>query len=970
MSKLTLGNVYSGFKVTRITYVREIGADLYEMEHQRSGAGLVYIDADDNNKVFSVFFKTLPEDSTGVFHILEHSVLCGSKRYPVKEPFVDMLKGSMATFLNAITFPDKTGYPVASCNDRDFANLMSVYLDAVFAPKVCEREEIFMQEGWHYEIEDPAGPMTYKGVVFNEMKGAYSSVDRRMMGCIDEALYPDSPYRHSSGGAPANIPDLTYEQFVAAYRKYYHPENSYMFLYGDMDVEERLAYIDTEYLSKYERTGRCFDIPMQSPVVNDDVRAEYPVTQSDPLEGNSYITYSCVVGDYSEKEKLLALDIIASVLTSTNDSPLKRIFLESGMAADMNAYVADGIAQPYLVFALRKTDADRKEKFENMLFAELRRIAAEGIDKTALRAELNQAEFRMREGRQGGSPKGLGYNFSVLSSWLYGGRPELYLEYEEMFEHLKAGVDGRYFEDLIENCILQNDHHAVVVMTPSRTLSDEEAKAEADRIAAYRATLTDGEIAALCERTKALVEFQSAVDTPEQKATVPALALSDVSDTIVELPCRAEDYNGRTLLVTETDTKGIAYVNYYFDVSHLPLKYLPYANLFCSLAGQLSTKKHTAAQLDTAIKTHIGSFGTPMCTFTKKCDINDVTPMVSIRAGMLGDDIPAALDLMDEIIRDSVFDRDEIGKLITQRKNSMQMSIAQRGNSFASNRVQSYCTTDGAYVDKLWGIGFYRHLSALAADLDGKFDEIKEGLEAVVAELTRANLTIGITGDAELIGAFRAAAPSFAEGVPADGRERYLLKPEYHGNEAFVIPAGINYVAKGFNYIDAQLGIDPKRQVLSKILALDWLWNEVRVRGGAYGVSFGVSANGSATFSSYRDPSVARTIGAYDGTVEYLSNFAEKTPDITKYIISTAAGYERPRTPSSIGSSAQSNYFEGYTDDDRRADKRAVMETTPADIEAMIAMMQKLSKDGYCAVVGSREKIEEAGDIFTVKEDI
>lgn len=970
MSKLTLGNIYSGFKVQRITYVREIGADLYELEHLRSGAGLVYIDADDNNKVFSVFFKTLPEDSTGVFHILEHSVLCGSKRYPVKEPFVDMLKGSMATFLNAITFPDKTGYPVASCNDRDFANLMSVYLDAVFAPKVCEREEIFMQEGWHYEIEDPQGPMTYKGVVFNEMKGAYSSVDRRMMGCIDEALYPDSPYRHSSGGAPANIPDLTYEQFVAAYRKYYHPENSFMYLYGDMDVEERLDYIDREYLSKFERTGRRFDIPMQSPVVRDDVRAEYPITQSDPLDKNSYITYSCVVGDYSQKEKLLALDILTSVLTSTNDAPLKRIFLESGMADDMQAYVADGIAQPYLVFALRKTDADQKDRFVDMLMSELRRIAAEGIDKDALRAELNQAEFRMREGRQGGGPIGLGYNFNVLSSWLYGGRPELYLEYEDMFASLKAGIDGRYYEELIEEYILGSNHHAVVVMTPSRTLAAEEAAAEADRIAAYRATLSADEIAALCERTKALVAFQSAEDTPEQKATIPALALGDVSDTITELPCRVEEYAGRPLLVSEIDTKGIAYVNYYFDVSHLPLEYLPYANLFCKLAGQLSTKKHTASQLDIAIKTHTGGLGTPMCTFTKKDDTGDVTPMISIRAGMLPDEIPAALELMDEIIRESVFDRDEMGKLITQKKNSMQMSIAQRGNTFASNRVASYFSTEGAYVDKLWGIGFYRHLSAWAADLDGKFDEIAAGLSAVVRELTRENLTIGITGDAELIRAFRAAAPSFAEGLPADGRERYRLRPEYHGNEAFIIPSGVNYVAKGFNCIDAGLGVDPQRMVLSKILALDWLWNEVRVRGGAYGVAFGVSANGSAIFSSYRDPSVARTIGAYDGTVDYLTDFAQKTPDITKYIISTAAAFERPRTPSAIGTGAQSNYFEGYTDDDRRADKRAVMETTAADIEAMIGMMRQLAERGLCTVVGSREKIEEAGDIFTVKEDI
>ena len=968
MTDLKLGGVVAGFKVMRITHVGEVDADLDELEHIKSGAKLIYIDADDRNKVFSVFFKTIPEDSTGVFHILEHSVLCGSKKYPVKEPFVDLLKGSMATFLNAITFPDKTGYPVASCNDRDFANLMGVYLDAVFAPKVCEHEEIFMQEGWHYEIEDHDSPMTYRGVVFNEMKGAYSSVDRRMMGKIEAALYPDTTYRHSSGGDPANIPDLSYQQFIATYRKYYHPENSFMYLYGKMDVAERLEYIDREYLSKYERTGRSFDIPHQAPVESDDVRAEYPVTESDSLDKNSYISYSCVVGDHSEREKMLALEILMSVLTDTNDSPIKKAMLESGMASDMSAYVNDGIAQPYIMFEIRKTDADKKDAFTDLLFSELRRLAHDGIDKAALRAEINQAEFRLREGKQGSAPAGLLYNFDILSSWLYGGKPEIYLEYEEALNNIKAGVEGRYFEELIENCILNNPHRAIVTLTPSRTLAADEAKAEADRLAAYRATLSDAEVDALAEKNRALVEFQKAEDSPEDIATLPRLALSDVSDSITELPCRVEEYCGRPLLVSEMFTKKIAYVNYYFDLSGLDTEYIQYASLLSDILGDIATEKHTAAELDIAIKTRLGRFSTPTGVFTAKDDIDHVTPVLSVRASMLNDDIPEALALIGEIIDTTRFDKDEIAKLIVQNKNMMQMAIAQRGNSYAAMRVASYSSVEGAYNEKLDGISYYRFLSELAANIDSEFDAVRAGFEAVMRELTLENLTVGITGDSEAVEAFRAAAPAFRTG--SGSGKHYKLMPEYHGNEAFVIPAGVNYVAKGFNYLKSGFAVDPKMMVLSKILSLDWLWNEVRVRGGAYGVSFGISASGKATFTSYRDPSVKKTLETYDGTVEYLRDFAAKTPDIDKYIISTAAGYERPLCPRDIGAAAQSNYFEGRSEDGRREDKRMVMSTTAADIEKMAALVSALAENGKCAVVGSRDKIDEAGDIFTIKEDI
>ena len=967
MTKLTLDNVYGGFKVTKSSHIDEVCGELYELEHLKSGAKLIYLDCDDDNKVFSVMFKTLPENSTGVFHIIEHSVLCGSKKYPVKEPFVDLLKGSMATFLNALTFSDKTGYPVASCNDKDFANLMEVYLDAVFEPNCLTREEIFMQEGWHYEIEDKNGPMTYRGVVFNEMKGAYSSPDRLIIEEAGSALFPDTLYGYSSGGDPAHIPDLTYEQFKAAHKKYYHPENSYMFLYGNMDIKERLEFIDREYLSKYTRTGLRFDIPMQKPVINMDVTAEYPITESDTEEKNSYIAFSAVVADFSEREKILAFDILISALTSTNESPLKKAVLASGIGSDLSAFIYDGVAQPYVFFELRNTEPDKKEDFLNLLTNELKKLVKNGIDKKILNAEINQAEFHLREGKQGRTPVGLLYNFDIMSTWLYGGDPAMYLEYEQAIANIRKGAEGRYFEDLIEKFILGSEHKAVVVMTPSRTIAAKQAQAEADRIEAYRKTLSDAELEALVEKNRRLVAYQQSENTPEEIATLPKLEISDVGDDITEMPCEVKEYNGRTLLYTNAFTKKIAYINYYFDLSALKPEYLPYASLYATLLGEISTAKHSAADLDAEIKTNLGSFETSVKTFTKSDNIDSVTPVFCVRSSIIESNLDDALTLVGEVIDESRLEKNEIAKFIPQIKNDLQTSIIWSGDSYASLRVASYCSVEGAYQERMEGISYYFFIKELCDRFDKDFDEVKTALEAVAEQLTFDNLTIGITGEQSALDKFEKAAPLFRQGVSG---EHYTIAPEYHGNEAFIIPSAVNFVAKGFNLIKDGFEYDESLNVLRNILSLDWLWNEVRVRGGAYGTGFSASRTGDACFTSYRDPGVKTTAETYDKTVGYLKGFAVKTPDIEKYIISTVSSYKRPICPRDLGFAAQTNWFEGRNDDMRRAGKRRVMSTTAQDIEKLSALVKKLTEKNLCAVVGNKEKIDEAGDLFTIKVSI
>lgn len=968
MTKLEIGKVYSGFEVQKITYVPEVEANIYELSHLQSGARLLYMDRDDDNKVFAVGFKTIPEDSTGVFHILEHSVLCGSKRYPVKEPFVELLKSSMQTFLNAFTFPDKTVYPCASCNDKDFANLMSVYLDAVLAPAIYTQEEIFMQEGWHYEVEGKEKPLTYRGVVFNEMKGAFSSVDTQMFSCIDQALYPDTPYRFSSGGDPRCIPNLTYEQFLAAHKKYYHPENSYLYLYGNLDIEERLAFLDREYLSSYTRLNAIEEIAVQSPVVNMDVVGTYAIAASDEEEKNSYISFSCVVGTYADREKILALDILMSALTSTNESPLKKAFLDSGMASDMFAFVYSGIAQPYLIFEIRKTDADKKDAFLKLLFEELEKYAREGVDRKALLAEINQAEFHLREGKQGGMPAGLSYGLDILDSWLYGGAPQTYLEYESALSHIRKGVEEGYFEDLIRSCILNSCHKAAVVLNPSKTLGEEQAKAEADRLESFRSSLTEEQMENLLEKNKKLIQHQTKEDTPEQIATLPVLSLSDVSKQITPLPMEEKKIGDTVCLQSRVATHKIAYLNYYFDLRSLSEEQLPYAALFAELLGQVSLQNCSASDLDAKLKTVLGSFSTFTQLFTSCENPEEVLPVLTVRTSILEANIPEALELVREILTSTIFNRDEIQKIVIQSKFMRKESISANGNSYAMTRVRSYVSREGRYSELLGGISYYYFLSDLCKKIETDFDSICHNLQAVAAVLTENHLTLGLTGED---GAWEAVQQAYNPFPTVEERPLAVPpKPVYNGNEAFIVPSEVNYVAKGINFRRIGVSYSGKLRVLSQILSLDYLWNEIRVRGGAYGTGFSASSIGCAVYSSYRDPHVAETVQNYDKAVDYLRSFVKQNPDITKYIISVVAASDRPLCPRDKGAAAQSAYFRKETDQIRSDIRNQVLATTVSDLESYIGLLQEIADQKIACVVGNKARIEEAGDLFPIREEL
>lgn len=955
--KLTIGDRLSGFTLNEITPIAELSASLYTFVHEQSGAQLIYIDADDDNKVFYAGFKTLPEDSTGVFHILEHSVLCGSKRFPVKEPFVDLLKSSMNTFLNAMTYPDKTVYPCASCNDKDFANLMSVYMDAVFAPNIYTRPQIFKQEGWHIELSDE-GVASCKGVVYNEMKGSFSSVDSRNFEATKQALFPNSVYRHCSGGNPVNIPDLTYEQFIASHRKYYHPENSFLFLYGNMDLADRLAFLNDEYLCHYTKTGTVIDVPMQAPVVNMDKIAYYPAAETDKEEESAYVTYAVVTGTFAEREKNLALSVIFDAIASDNEAPLKKKILSAGLGQDFYAYLMDGIAQPYAVFQLRKTDASKADEFLALLTETLTEYAEKGIDRDQLRAVLHRYEFSLREGNTGSMPSGLGYGLNMLDTWLYGGDPSLTLRYEEALAHMIDGLDKGYFEDLLKSAILESPHKAFVKMLPSYTMEKEELEAEAKRFADYKATLSEDEIEALRADNAALIEYQSAEDTPEAQATIPMLSLDDIRKEGTELSIIEEDTDLCKLLVHHQNTKKIAYLNFYFDISSLTEDEIPYISLLTSLLGNLSTKRHSAAELRCEIGLKLGELSTFNSVYSEAGKVEYCYPQTVVRVSILEHEIAAALELVHEIITETIFDKDEIGKILLQNRNHMRTSIIGNGNSYGLRELASYTSVSGAFNASLSGISYYRQLCTWADGYDTLYPEIAAKLEALMAKVfNRTGLTLSITGSETAEQNLKALLPTFElpEGASPKPFVMALRPVRSYG---IAVPSGVCYVCQRASYL-GEAEYSGHMEVLAKILTLDYLWNEVRVKGGAYGTSFFFSDGGDFGTASYRDPAVASTLARYAAIPKYLREFIA-SGDVTKYIISTMAGIDRPLSAKQKGTVSDGRYFSKISKEQRTRARAEILSTQTSDLSVYANLLENRLPTAPIVAIGNREKLAES----------
>ena len=960
---MNVNETLHGFRLLYKQELPEIKATLYRMEYEKNGADLCYLDRKDENMSFCIGFKTIPQDSTGVFHIIEHSVLNGSRKYPVREPFVELLKSSMQTFLNAMTYPDKTVYPVASRNKQDFLNLIDVYMDAVLHPLSVENPHAFRQEGWHYELENPEDTLRYNGVVFNEMKGAYSDPDDVLSTEMGALLFPDTCYRFSSGGDPEVIPDLTYENYLASHARFYHPSNSRIFLDGSIDLDAVLGKLDG-FLAPYDRIDPDADIAMQAPVHPEEKIVPYEVSPDEAGANRAILARGWVYGDFSEKEKSLAGSILTEMLCGSNEAPLTAALLNAGLCEDVEFSQQDGIQQLYTVLLVRNADPAKRGEIWQLVEDTFRKLAHDGLDHARLHAILNHIEFSTREKDFGSFPKGLAFALNSYDSWLYGGDPAQNFAFDETFAAIRAMIDNGGFERALEEYFISNQHVATLCMLPSTTLGDEKRAKERARLDAERAAMTDADVARVISEFHTLRERQETPDTEEQLKTMPQLSLADIPAEVTPLELTEDCVDGITLLRREADTNGIRYANLLFDVRDIHQDDMPELSLLCTLLTQLATEEHDALALANEISANLGGFTVSMAVMGKRSDEHDCRPYVRVGISCLDSHAADAVRLAGEVLCHTVFtDRQAVLNLIRQTRIALEQGIIGRGNRVATLRALAGFDTRSAVEEQIGGIAQLRYLQEIEKNFDAIGDAVMEDLAAMAQRVfARARLLLELTGDApedwarELMELF----PEGAMGRPA------TYQPLGNANEGFTIPADVGYAAKVMR-IGSYSGA---YQVASQFLGLDFLWNSIRVKGGAYGCGLTVGADRTARFSSYRDPQCARSLREYEKAPEALRTLAESGGSLDRYVISTIAGLDPLQTPRTEGMTALANYLNGVTTEARQKVHTEILYASAKEILEAAEVLEKGFAGTNVCVIGGRNVIDACGDTLKTVEAI
>ena len=958
-------SILHNFAVLSCQRVDELEAALWQMEHRTSGARLVWLERAEENKTFGIAFQTQPWDDTGVFHILEHSVLCGSARYPVKEPFVELMKSSLNTFLNAMTFPDRTFYPVSSRNDQDFINLLRVYMDAVLHPQIYDRPEIFGQEGWHYELGEDGG-LSCKGVVFNEMKGTFSSPDALMERELNRLLFPDTCYRFVAGGDPEHIPELTYEQFTAAHSRLYHPSNSYIFLDGRLDIEAVLRILDGEFLSGYERRPGPGAIPLQRSAGGGESVICYELSPQESLEGRSRLADGFVACTYRDRETLTALRALADVLCGDNQAPLKRLLLESGLAQDVRLELHDGIQQPWVTLEARNIDGSRAGEVSAALRSELERLAREGLDRRRILAVLDNLEFEARQRDYDRMPQGLILGFQVLESWIYGGEPGANLSVGSLFDDLRRKCGEGYFERLLEQVLLQNPHRCRVLMHPSRTAGQERQDREEARLRAVRSAWSEGDIAGVRRYQAGLAAWQDAPDTAEQLAAIPRLRLDQVPAEPERLPSAEETVAGTALLLHSLPTNGITYLNLYFALDDLSPDELACAAFLARLFGSLDTRSYPLADLHREMRSLFGGIQFSIEAYGRRGGPDRCRTFLCAACSVLDAKLEKALSFLTAFLTEQRWDdQDRVLACLRQHRTAMAEQTVMAGHSAAMTRVLACSTAEGAVQEQTGGITFLRWLTALEQDFPARFPALAEELQALAGRIfCRARMTAGVTAGNE------AAAPQAARMLSAGLPEGAFLPPDAAAvrpwgarREGIVIPAGISFTAMGGTFQAAGRGA---AKVLGRTLSLAHLWNAVRVQGGAYGTGAVLRDTGFAGFFSYRDPSAARTLGCYRASGAFLRGVGQM--DLTGMIIGAAAESDPLLTARMKGKAADARHWRRITHEDLCRVRQEMLSAVPGDLEALADAVEELTAAGAVCVLGSRQQVDAcAGGLDSVE---
>ena len=949
--------------------VEDVQSDGFILRHKKSGARIAVLSNNDDNKVFYIGFRTPPEDETGVPHIIEHTTLCGSKKFPVKDPFIELAKGSLNTFLNAMTYPDKTVYPVASCNDQDFKNLMDVYLDAVFNPNITKYEEIFKQEGWHYELTGKDDELKINGVVYNEMKGAYSSPDEVLSSQIYRSLFPDNTYSKDSGGNPEYIPKLTYEAYLDFYHKYYHPSNSYIYLYGDMDVVERLEWLDKEYLSLYDYKKVNSEINKQ-PAFDEikNVEAQYSITMDDSQENKTYLSYNRVVGDSLDEMLYQAFDVLDYALVSSPGAPVKQALIDAGIGDDVYGSYDAGILQPVFSFVAKNANASQADEFESIIENTLKEVVKTGINKEALLAGINSSEFKFREADFGQFPKGLLFGLNCLDSWLFDDmKPFIHLECLGTFAKLRKAVDTDYFEKLIQEYLLDNTHGSSVTVKPKRGLGNEREEALAKELSDYKASLSDEEIKKLIEDTEHLKKYQEEPSSDEDLRKLPMLTRADMKKNAMPFSNIEDELSDVKVVRHDIESNGIDYISFLFDAGDFAQSELGYLGFFTNALGLVSTEKYSYTDLANATNIYTGGISTGTASHPDIKDRNNFVFKLEVKLKVLEKNLDKALELMEQMLLSSDFtDTKRLSELVAQIKARLQANLSSSGHLVAAMRSMSSFSRYALYQDELKGIAFYRSICHIEKELSESPKSVSDKLAAIAKKLfARNRMLISFTGNNE---AYGNAKPSLEKVIAGFNKMSAIgNQAEVHFNtakEAFIDASQIQYVAKTGDFICEGYEYTGALRLLRIILSYDYLWINVRVKGGAYGCMNTFLRSGESYFVSYRDPNLSDTLDVYDRIPEYIKSFSPDERDMTKYIIGTFSALDTPMNPEAKGSRSLSAYLEGITYEQIQKERNEILNAQPKDIRRLADLVEAvLKKDSIC-VIGNENMIKESAGLF------
>lgn len=949
-------------------HLTSAACDAYLLRHIKSGSTVCLFPNDDDNKLFCVAFNTPPEDDCGSPHIIEHSLLCGSEKYPVKDPFMQLVRGSMYTFLNAMTYPDKTVYPVSSCNDRDFINLSNVYLDAVFAPKLLSRREIFMQEGIALKPCE-SDSLEYGGVVYSEMQGAVSNVDSNVYDELIYSLFPDNAYGKNSGGEPEHIRHLTYEQLVDFYKRHYSPSQSYIFLYGRMDYAERLEYIDREYLSRCENVANASEICAQKLFGTlRRVEKDYPLSQGEDEADKTYLAYGSVFCSSLDTMECAAAEYLSDILVEAPGAPIKTALTAAGIGSEIYGGFINHMKEPVFSVIAKNTDAERADEFLEIIDRTLRRVASEGVNRRTLLSALERSEFRLKEGEQGTSSRGLTLALTVMQRIMFTlDDPFAGIRYDEQLEKLRELADTDYYERLALK-IADSAHRALLTLRGVAGLGEKKSSELARELKAVREKMSDEEYEQLERESAALGEYQTAEDDPESLKCIPVLSRRDIERTPRPIYCREDTVGGLPAIFHDVDTNGLVYLRAMFDISHVPSEKLPLLELACAIFGKVDTARRPYTELLDDIRMSTGGFGIG-CTSYRTFGAKDASRCVlELNLRLLPQKLDEACALALEVLTESRFDdKKRIYEILSEEVSEKQRDILYSGNAYASARACAYFNAADAEEELLDGIESYivekRLLDSFESCGDGLLDELCELVASVV---NRRSLLASVAAPTEYRSRIDSAMHSFADGLPSfEVPARAARRALGRLNEGILTASSVQYCAKAGNLFDAGYKYDGAYMILSSMLNNDYLYPELRMKGGAYGYSCSFSAaSGNVSLSTYRDPALSETYRVFDLCGDFIRRKTPSTEELDRYIVGTFGKIDRPLTPYASVARSLNAYMSDRSYESMCADREAMLSADAARLRSLAGSMDDVLSQGFVCTVGNEERLLSERELF------